>query len=92
VDSRKATENRSLSVGGRRRIPLDAAERKRYHTEQARLAEKEQQWFAIAFHVGRLLLDTPDDVELQRRRDEALRLQAAVGALQVRPPPMEKAP
>ena len=36
-----------------------AAERRRYHTEQARLAEQQQQWFAAAFHLGRLLLDTP---------------------------------
>jgi WD40 repeat protein len=51
----------------------DAAERKRYHTEQARLAEQDKQWFAVAFHLGRLLLDAPDDVDLKQRREEALR-------------------
>ncbi len=70
----------------------DAAERKRYHTEQANLAEKDKQWFALAFHLGRLLLDTPDDADLKRRRDEALRRHAAVGAVPVGPKPMEKAP
>ena len=29
-------------------------------------------WFAVAFHVGRLLLDEPDDADLKRRRDRAL--------------------
>jgi hypothetical protein len=29
-----------------------------------------ERWFAVAFH---LLLDAPDDAELNRRRDEALR-------------------
>ncbi len=58
------------------------AERKRYHTEQAALAEKEQQWFAVAFHLGRLLLDAPDDVDLKQRREEALRKhnEATLGA------------
>jgi hypothetical protein len=69
----------------------DAAERRRYHTQKAALAEKEEQWFAASFHLGRLLLDTPDDVELKRRRDEALRRHAAV-VVPVGPPPMEKAP
>ncbi len=68
----------------------DAAERRRYHTGQATLAEKEKQWFAVAFHLGRLLLDEPDDVDLKRRREEALRNH--VGAVPVGPPPMEKAP
>jgi WD40 repeat protein len=51
----------------------DAAERKRYHTAQAILAEQQREWFAFAFHVGRLLLDDPGNADLQRRRDEALR-------------------
>jgi WD40 repeat protein len=53
------------------------AERQRYHGEQAALAEKEQNWFAVAFHVGRLLLDDPDNAELKNRREEALRKHAA---------------
>ena len=46
----------------------DAAERRRYHTQQADRAEREGKWFAVAFHVGRLLLDTPQDAGLARRR------------------------
>jgi len=58
--------------------PLPAlAERKRHHTEQAALAEKEQKWFAVAFHVGRLLLDDPDNADLKKRRDDALAKHAA---------------
>jgi len=52
----------------------DAVERKRYHSEQAALAATEEQWFAAAFHLGRLLLDDPGNAELTRRRDEALKL------------------
>jgi len=51
----------------------DPAEPRRYHTAQAAVAEKEKQWFAAAFPLGRLLLDAPDDADLKRRRDEALR-------------------
>jgi len=50
----------------------DAAQRKAYHGDQAALAEKEGKWFAVAFHVGRLLLDDPDNADLKKRRDEAL--------------------
>jgi hypothetical protein len=55
----------------------DAVERRAYHGEQAALAEKEKQWFAAAFHLGRLLLDAPDDVDLKRRREQALKALAA---------------
>ncbi len=55
----------------------DLAERKRHHTEQAVLAEKEGQWFAVAFHVGRLLLDDPDNADLKKRRAETLAKSAA---------------
>jgi WD40 repeat protein len=75
----------SIAVFDPRRVaednvwPLpDATERRRYHTEQAALAEKEKQWFAVAFHLGRLLLDNPDDAELKQRREEALRRHAGV--------------
>ena len=53
------------------------AERQRYHGQQADLAQKEQQWFAVAFHVGRLLLDDPDNTDLKKRRAEALQKHAA---------------
>ncbi len=68
----------------------DAAERRHYHTEQAALAEKEKQWFAVAFHLQRLLLDAPNDADLKQRRDEALRQHAAV--IPNKPPPMDKVP
>ena len=51
----------------------DAAERRRYHTTQAAKAEQQNQWFAAAFHLGRLLLDAPNDANLKCRRDAALR-------------------
>jgi WD40 repeat protein len=50
----------------------DAAERRRYHTQQADRAEKDKKWFAVVFHVGRLLLDDPQDADLTHRRREAL--------------------
>ena len=56
--------------------PPDRAERLRYHGAQARQAEEQKQWFAAAFHLGRLLLDQPGDADLQRRRDAALKKQA----------------
>jgi hypothetical protein len=70
----------------------NAAERRRYHMEQAALAQTEKQWFAVAFHVGRLLLDTPNDGNLKRRRDDALRRHEAVSIRPVGPLPMEKVP
>src|SRR5439155_89442 len=57
----------------------DAAERKVYHGEQAALAEKEGRWFAAAFHLGRLLLDSPGDAGLKRRHEQALKGHAAAG-------------
>jgi hypothetical protein len=54
----------------------DAAERKRYHGEQAALAEKQKRHFAAAFHLGRLLLDSPE-ADLKKRRDAALKGHAA---------------
>jgi len=53
----------------------DAAERKRYHTERAAEAEKEKLWLAVAFHLGRLLLDDGDNAGLKKRRDEAVQKQ-----------------
>jgi WD40 repeat protein len=64
--------------------PPDRAERLRYHGEQARLAEGQKQWFAAAFHLGRMLRDQPDDADLIRRRVAALQNHAVT--------PMEPAP
>jgi len=50
----------------------DLTQRKRYHRERAASAEAEKRWFAVAFHLGRLLLDDPDNADLKRRRDDAL--------------------
>ena len=50
----------------------EAAQRTTYHTEQAAAAEQKKQWFAVAFHVGRLLLDDPDNADLKKRIEEAL--------------------
>jgi WD40 repeat protein len=69
----------------------DRDERLRYHNEQARLAEQEKQWFAAAFHLGRLLLDQPDDADLKRRRAQALANHAAENAPQVAPARMPRA-
>jgi hypothetical protein len=44
----------------------------------ALLAEKEKQHFALVFHLGRLLLDNPDDAELKKRREDALKRHAEV--------------
>lgn len=52
---------------------FNAAVRKRYHTEQANAAERAGQWFAVGFHVNRLLLDDPDNAALKTRRKDALR-------------------
>jgi hypothetical protein len=66
----------------------DRAERLRYHGEQARRAEARRQWFAAAFHLGRMLLDQPDDADLRHRRDTALKKHGAAKA----PPPANDAP
>jgi WD40 repeat protein len=50
----------------------DLAERTRYHREQADLAEKQKAWFAVAFHLGRLLLDDPNSDALKRRKEQAM--------------------
>ena len=46
---------------------LDVAERIHYHTEQAALAEQENQWFAAEFHLRRVLRDDPEDAAVKRR-------------------------
>lgn len=57
----------------------NANQRQEYHTAQAALAEKEEQWFAVAFHLGRLLLAAPDNTDLKKRREHALQKHAAPG-------------
>src|SRR4051794_35535863 len=42
------------------------------------LAEKQKQHFALAFHLGRLLLEAPDNADLKKRRDDALKRHADV--------------
>jgi WD40 repeat protein/tetratricopeptide (TPR) repeat protein len=42
-----------------------------WHAEEAANAERDRQWFAAAFHLGRLLQRTPDDVDLRCRRARA---------------------
>ncbi|HZT82125.1 MAG TPA: hypothetical protein VFA26_18000 [Gemmataceae bacterium] len=59
------------------------------HSEQARLAEQQQQWFAAAFHLGRLLLDEPNNAQWQHRRQQALKKHAAA---QPRPEPDKMPP
>lgn len=50
----------------------DRAQRDRYHRDQAALAERDMQWFAVAVHLGRLLLVDPNNAELKQRREQAL--------------------
>jgi len=49
----------------------DGADRRRYQAEQADRAERERRWYAVAFHVGRLLLDDPTNADLGKHRDDA---------------------
>jgi WD40 repeat protein len=58
-----------------------------WHADQARAAEADGQWFASAFHLGRLLASRPWDADLHARRAYALarldrRGPAAVQAVQ----------
>jgi WD40 repeat protein/tetratricopeptide (TPR) repeat protein len=43
-----------------------------WHRELAVKAERDGEWFAAAFHLGRLLQSSPDDPELRGRRARAL--------------------
>ncbi|HXG09600.1 MAG TPA: hypothetical protein VNK04_07405, partial [Gemmataceae bacterium] len=54
----------------------DAAERRRYHSEKVQECEANRQWFAAAFHLRRLLLDDPNNAELKRRLEQALKKHA----------------
>jgi WD40 repeat protein/Flp pilus assembly protein TadD len=46
-----------------------------WHADAARTAEANKQWFAAGFHLGRLLLKSPGDVELLCRRARAFTAQ-----------------
>jgi hypothetical protein len=50
--------------------------------------KQQQQWFAAAFHLGRLLLDEPNNAQWQHRRQQALKKHAA----QSRPAPGKTPP
>jgi hypothetical protein len=50
---------------------------------------QQQQWFAAAFHLGRLLLDEPNNAQWQQRRQQALKKHAAA---QPRPEPGKTPP
>jgi hypothetical protein len=54
------------------RMALQAVNRVYWHQQKADQAERDQDWFATAFHLGQLLKDKPDDPDLKRRRDQAL--------------------
>jgi hypothetical protein len=54
------------------RLAVEARNRPWRHQRQAAQAEKDHDWFAAAFHLGRLLKDNPGDANLLRRRDLAL--------------------
>jgi DNA-binding beta-propeller fold protein YncE len=53
------------------RIALEPGNRVFHHHQQAAQAEKEENWFAAQFHLGRLLEDKPGDADLLKRRDAA---------------------
>jgi WD40 repeat protein len=48
-----------------------------WHEGQALRAEADREWFAAAFHLGRVLIYLPNNAELRRRRDAALKNAAA---------------
>src|SRR5262249_10187531 len=58
------TDTRRLDPAANEWPLPDRDERLRYHGESAALAERERRWFAAAFHLGRLLLESPDDADL----------------------------
>ncbi len=64
---------------------LEAGNRAWWHRQQAEQAERDKEWFAVAFHLGQLLRDKPGDADLKRRRDQALEKLKP-------PPPMELLP
>jgi WD40 repeat protein len=57
--------------GQRARLRAQARPDTAWHTEEARGAEGGKHWFAAAFHLGRLLRESPGDVDLRCRRARA---------------------
>jgi hypothetical protein len=56
-----------------RRLAAWAKPNPAWHTARAADAEKAGDHFAVAFHLGRLLLDDPDNATLKKRREDALK-------------------
>ncbi len=72
-------------AAGRGRADLEPVNSAYWHRRQAEQAERDGEWFAAAFHLGRLLGDEPGDADLLRRSARARE--------RVRPPqPMEPLP
>ena len=72
------TDRAPASEGQRLAVPDGAAERKRYHTEQADRAVQQKQWFAAGFHLGRVLRDDPENAAVQTRLAQ-MRFNSAYG-------------
>jgi WD40 repeat protein len=70
------------------RVALEPVRRVNWHTDQAEQAESNADWFAAAFHLGRLLKDRPNDADLKCRRDQAL---LNLRGAEVAPPPRMEA-
>jgi WD40 repeat protein len=54
------------------RLALEPINRLSYHQQQAAQAEREQDWFAAAFHLRQLRRERPDDADLNERHEQAL--------------------
>jgi hypothetical protein len=67
-----------------------------WHAEDAAAAEKAEDWFAAAFHLGRLLQFKPGDQAIQKRHAQALQMlkdaNLALPRLPLLPPAAEKKP
>jgi hypothetical protein len=61
------------------RLALEPGNRVWWYQQRAARAERDQNWFAAAFHLGLLLKNKPDDADLLRRRESALDKLANVG-------------
>jgi hypothetical protein len=69
------------------RLALEPINRLFWHQQQAAQAEKDNSWFAAAFHLNQLLKDKPDDPELLLRRNTALERLKPPTPMQPLPPP-----
>jgi hypothetical protein len=66
------TKSPALEWDRAERLALAPHNRVQWHQEQAAQAEKDKEWFAAAFHLGRLRLDRPDDPSLVQRLAHSL--------------------